>query len=70
MKAGTGNYYKDVMAAKKELVNCVKELKVHKIEKAATNMQACIGFLQPYAAQRFMYTVPAQGGQAKSGPGF
>ena len=34
-KTGAGTYYKDVIAAKKEITTATKELKVHKIDEAA-----------------------------------
>jgi len=50
------------MAAKKEINNTIKELKVHKIEIACGNMQKAISLLQQYSPNRYAYTVPAQGG--------
>lgn len=38
IQPGTGNYYKDVIAAKKEITTATKELKVHKIDLACTAM--------------------------------
>ena len=38
IKPGSGNYYKDVIAAKKEITTATKELKVHKIDLAVTAM--------------------------------
>ena len=47
-KTGAGTYYKDVIAAKKEIVTATKELKVHKIDEAAAAMQKVINLLMPY----------------------
>lgn len=38
IQPGTGNYYKDVIAAKKEITTATKELKVHKIDLACGAM--------------------------------
>ena len=58
------------MAAKKEISTAIKELKVHKIEKATEGLQKCITLLTTYSNNRYSYQIPAQGGQPKTGPGF
>jgi hypothetical protein len=39
------------MAACKEIRNACKVLKVHKIEEAVANLQACLSLLNKYASQ-------------------
>ena len=71
IQPGTGNYYKDVIAAKKEITTASKELKVHKIDLACGAMQKAITLLMPYSNNRLQYQVPqAGGGQPKQGPAF
>ena len=62
-------YYKDVMAALREIRNASKVMKTYHTEDALVSMQKAIELLSTYSAQKFTYT-PARGGQQNIGPAF
>ena len=47
--ASGAQYYKDVMAAVKEVKNAVKKLRVNKVEDALEDLRKVTDLLQPYA---------------------
>ena len=55
-------YYKDVMAANREIKNASKVLKTYHVEDALVSMQKAIELLRVYSQQKFPYA-PARGGQ-------
>ena len=44
------NYYKSCINATRDIKNAMKELKVHKIEKAMEYLQTVLSNLHPYAS--------------------